>query len=403
MIEQAMIFALGFLLAGLLALALVPAFWRRAIALTRRRLEAQVPVSVHEILAERDQLRAQNAVECRRLEDKAAALNRLHAADLSELGRRAAKIVALEAEKAAIVEESKVPVTENLQLQRELAEVRAEAAAADKALFDAELIYGRQRDEIRDRNETLSSLSALSEVRLTSLTASENYAKGLERQIAALRAELAGVQNRASEKTRAVSELGEALMAARSELAKIQRKLDVETARAADLEANVSALRAERTADAARMRGSESRFTEETQLLRSSSSALQDAVAAARHRSEELESQLTAMQRAEAARPAATVHSNENAILRQSISDIATAIITLTQKAPEPNSRAAAASAPLETPKMETNGAGPKTIAKVEPVRDLGLASRSMPETKSGEGRDKADIPIEIRSPIEIQ
>jgi chromosome segregation ATPase len=402
MIEQAMIFMLGFLLAGLLALALVPAFWRRAIALTRRRLEAQVPVSVHEILAERDQLRAQNAVECRRLEDKAAALNRRHAADLSELGRRATKIVALEAEMSAFVEEGKVPITENLLLQRELAEVRAEAAAADKALFDAELIYRRQREEIRDRDETLSSLSALAEVRLTSLTASENYAKGFERQVATLRAELAGVQNRASEKTREASELTNLLATTRSDLAKTQKKLVVETSRAADMEANVSALRAERTADAARMRGSESRFAEETQLLRSGSAALQDAVAAARQRCEELESQLSAMQRADAERPAATAQSSENAILRQSISDIATAIITLTQKATEPASRAAVASAPLEMPKMDMNGAGAKTVVKAEPAREIGPVPRPTPETKPGEGRDKADMPREIRSPIEI-
>ncbi|MGC2051251.1 MAG: hypothetical protein WA636_07150, partial [Methylovirgula sp.] len=90
-----MIFALGFLFAGLVALAFAPAFWRRANRLTRRRLEMQVPLSVQEILAERDQLRAEFAVGQRRLELRVAEINRAHAADRGELGRRAVEIDAL--------------------------------------------------------------------------------------------------------------------------------------------------------------------------------------------------------------------------------------------------------------------------------------------------------------------
>src|ERR1700733_10774269 len=90
-----MIFALGFLFAGLAALAFAPAFWRRANRLTRRRLETQVPLSVQEILAERDQLPAEFAVEERRVELRAAQTKLAHAADRSELGRRAAQISAL--------------------------------------------------------------------------------------------------------------------------------------------------------------------------------------------------------------------------------------------------------------------------------------------------------------------
>ena len=68
MIEAAMLFALGFLAAAGLALTLSPVLWRRAERLTRRRIEAVLPVTAAEIRAERDQARADYAVKTRRLE-----------------------------------------------------------------------------------------------------------------------------------------------------------------------------------------------------------------------------------------------------------------------------------------------------------------------------------------------
>ena len=92
-----MIFALGFLLCGLLSLLILPAFWRRALRLSTRRLEMLMPLSMDEVFAQRDQLRAQAAVEQRRIEQKLEAMTRDRAGQLSEIGRRAAIIARLEA------------------------------------------------------------------------------------------------------------------------------------------------------------------------------------------------------------------------------------------------------------------------------------------------------------------
>ena len=98
MIEQAMLFSLGFLLAALLALAIAPAFWHRAIRLATRRLEMQLPLSAREVLAGRDLLRAEFAVEHRRLEQKIGMLSELHARDMAELGHRAHELAAKDAD-----------------------------------------------------------------------------------------------------------------------------------------------------------------------------------------------------------------------------------------------------------------------------------------------------------------
>ncbi|NDA46191.1 MAG: hypothetical protein EBY21_02720, partial [Alphaproteobacteria bacterium] len=92
MIEQAMLIALGFALCGLLALALLPAFWRRAMRLSARRVQMQVPLSLDEILAERDLLRAEFAIVQRRLEQRLAALVARQAQDMSALGRSQAQL-----------------------------------------------------------------------------------------------------------------------------------------------------------------------------------------------------------------------------------------------------------------------------------------------------------------------
>ena len=91
-IEQAMFFALGFLVAGLLTLMFLPAFWRRAMRLSMRRLQMLAPMSMEEVTAERDLLRAEFAVRERRLEQEMEALRTSKAQDLSAIGRHAARV-----------------------------------------------------------------------------------------------------------------------------------------------------------------------------------------------------------------------------------------------------------------------------------------------------------------------
>ena len=87
MVEFLMVFALGWLAASLLALLALPALSRRADRLARRRAEAMFPVSVAEITAERDHVRAQMAVAQRRAELRAEAVAAEKGADLAEIGR----------------------------------------------------------------------------------------------------------------------------------------------------------------------------------------------------------------------------------------------------------------------------------------------------------------------------
>lgn len=97
-IEQAIYFALGCIVTALLALLFAPVFWSRALRLTRKRLQLQVPLSMQEILAERDQLRAAHAVDRLRVEQEMESVRAGKDADMVAIGRSTVEAARLAAE-----------------------------------------------------------------------------------------------------------------------------------------------------------------------------------------------------------------------------------------------------------------------------------------------------------------
>ncbi|MEI9408852.1 hypothetical protein [Mesorhizobium salmacidum] len=87
MVQSVLFFALGFLCASFLALMVAPAVWRRAVALTRRRIEASIPLTRAEIQADKDRIRAEYAMSTRRLEINVKALREKVAEQLVEINR----------------------------------------------------------------------------------------------------------------------------------------------------------------------------------------------------------------------------------------------------------------------------------------------------------------------------
>src|SRR2546425_12140073 len=98
MIEPIMYVGLGFLVACLIALAIIPFVHARAVRLTLRRLEAATPLSMAEIQADKDQLRAEFAMSTRRLEMSVDQLKTKTTTQLAELGKKTDAINRLKAE-----------------------------------------------------------------------------------------------------------------------------------------------------------------------------------------------------------------------------------------------------------------------------------------------------------------
>src|SRR5579862_6013288 len=88
MVEPIMYFGIGFLVAALIGLVVIPLVHGRAVRLTMRRLEAATPLSMAEIQADKDQLRAEFAMSTRRLEMSVDQLKTRSTSQFAELGKK---------------------------------------------------------------------------------------------------------------------------------------------------------------------------------------------------------------------------------------------------------------------------------------------------------------------------
>ncbi len=147
--------ALGFLAASLCALLVLPALNARAERLTRRRLEALYPMSIVELTAEKDHLRAEFAVRERQLERRVEEAMAARRAEMEEMGRRTVRIGTLTQEierrdaHLAEIERDLVEARGSLaQIQGELAEARTARAAAEEAMRALEGPYQRALAEL---------------------------------------------------------------------------------------------------------------------------------------------------------------------------------------------------------------------------------------------------------------
>src|SRR5947199_2326337 len=98
MIEPVMFVGIGFLVAGLLVIGAIPLVHARAVRLTMKRLEAATPMSMAEIQADKDQLRAEYAMATRRLEMSVEEMKAKTTSQLAEIGKKSEAIGRLKLE-----------------------------------------------------------------------------------------------------------------------------------------------------------------------------------------------------------------------------------------------------------------------------------------------------------------
>ena len=138
MIELSMYFGIGFLLAALSVLVVAPLVHGRAARLTMRRLEATIPLSMAEVHADKDLLRAEFAMSTRRLETNVEQLKTKSASQLAEIGRKGDAINRLKIELGTLRDQ--LHATEKEYAVKATAVQEAERALSDKELQLAKLM-----------------------------------------------------------------------------------------------------------------------------------------------------------------------------------------------------------------------------------------------------------------------
>jgi chromosome segregation ATPase len=229
MIEPIMYLAIGFLVSMLFGLMIVPLVHNRAVRLTTRRMEAATPLSMAEIQADKDQLRAEFAMSARRLEMSVDQLKNKTTSQLAELGKKSDAINRMKielGEKNATIfslEAREKAMKEQLRTTEE------EFAAKTEALRTAETV-------LRDKQSELARLSA--ELSDRSMTAESR-----EVELVAVRAQIVELKSRvgdaeqefATTHARLEQQRGESAMATR-ELAEARSRVENLSQRVTDLD-----------------------------------------------------------------------------------------------------------------------------------------------------------------------
>ena len=161
MINALMFGALGFLLGCLLALMLAPPLWNRAVKLTTRKLEATMPMSLNDIQADKDQLRAEFAIELRKVEVALGKAKERATRELIEANKRRVEIAVLNTDLATAKSQLQENENANRVLQqtikRRLPDLDSRLKAAKKALAELESVNAELRTTVASQSEALKT------------------------------------------------------------------------------------------------------------------------------------------------------------------------------------------------------------------------------------------------------
>jgi chromosome segregation ATPase len=400
MIEPIMYGAIGFLISMLFGLMIVPLVHNRAVRLTTRRLEAATPLSMAEIQADKDQLRAEFAMSARRLEMSVEQLKNRTTSQLAELGKKTdainrmkvelgeknATIFALEAREKAVKEQLRAT-------EEEFAAKTAGLRQAEKALTDKQGELAKLGSELNDR-------SMVADSRQVELVAVRAQIEELKSRVGDAEKEFAATQARLVQERSDSESATKNLQAARSQVESLgQRVTDLDrqlilqvkeaemlSSRVNELEGRLAAqgkllaerdyengqLRkaneaAERAAKELREELSQSHQGNRPVLeqLRTEKAAVEEQLRLARDERAKLQRDINAIQ--QQAESSWATERMENALLRERINDIAAEVAKLAMQLEGPNSPIEAMLAAEPTPAKAANGAAAHGAASDAP------------------------------------
>jgi chromosome segregation ATPase len=228
MVEPIMYVAIGFLVSMLFGLMIVPLVHSRAVRLTTKRLEAATPLSMAEIQADKDQLRAEFAMSARRLEMSVEQLKNKTSSQLAELGKKSDAINRLKIELG-----EKNATIFALEAREKL--LRDQQRATEEEFASKTQLLRSAEQALADKQAELS--------RLTSELSNHSIkAEGHQGELAAVRGQVAALQSRVNQAEKEFSDTQSRLAEQRGESDAATRELLSARGRVEDLSGRVNDL-----------------------------------------------------------------------------------------------------------------------------------------------------------------
>ncbi|MBZ9891194.1 hypothetical protein LB559_25005 [Mesorhizobium sp. BR1-1-3] len=365
MVQSVLFFVLGFLCAGFLALMVAPAIWRRAVALTRKRIESSIPLTQTEIQADKDRIRAEYAMTTRRLEISVKALREKAAEQLVEInrGREAMKGLAVERT------DKNQALTELGAKNEALRQREGELQQLSERLKETERKLEKRALELEKLERMYDDASFSSSSRQIELVARESEMQKLASDIAMLRGQRKEADRRGQEIAAESKAARDALKAEKKKTAELDKKVERLLATLADREDKLD----RREKELARMR-ERSKSEDSAPALRlvgkggdvATSDDFDKAIAKLDSDREQLEARLTALARenkrlkADLTALAASKATDSSSALREQMNELAAEVVHLTAKLEGPGSPIAMA---LAVPSDARSGNGDRSLA----------------------------------------
>jgi chromosome segregation ATPase len=412
MIEPIMYLAIGFLISMLFGLMIVPLVHNRAVRLTTKRMEAATPLSMAEIQADKDQLRAEFAMSARRLEMSVEQLKNKTTSQLAELGKKTDAInrmkVELGEKNATIfqLEAREKAVKEQLRATEE------EFSAKTDALRGAEQALSAKQADLSKLNADFNDRSVVAETRQVELVAVRTQIEELKSRVSDAEKEYSSTQARLTQERSDSANVSRELTEARGRVenlsqrvSDLDRQLIAQVKEAEMLGARVSELEgrlstqgkmltereyennqlkqageiADRTIRDLRMEIAainEGGRTPGFEKLRADKAAVEEQLRAAREERAKVQRDMNAIQ--QQAESSWQTERMENALLRERINDIAAEVAKLAMQLEGPNSAIEAMLAAEPAPAMTAPRAANDATAPAAPAESGGgtLADR---------------------------
>lgn len=402
MIEPVMYVAIGFLVACMLIIGIIPVVHARAVRLTTRRLEAVTPMSMAEIQADKDQLRAEFAMSTRRLEMSVEQMKSKTTSQLAEIGKKSeaigriklelsektAALFALEAKEQQLnndLRETRQQLEQKTatlqQTERLLEETGARLSNASTTVNDTALTVDSQRVELvtaraqievlkgqiesydkesRELHERLTIETTAGDATRQALTSEIAKSEGLTSRVAELERQVIAQTTEAEVLGRRVQELLARLDEQGRSLSEREQSSDSLRTEASSAQQSLMALRVE-------LSETENRRRTATEALTAERNTLEEQLKQSQAERDKLQNELVAMKRE--VESAWQTERMENAVLRERINDVAAEVARLTSVLEGPGST------------IEAMLAGATTTVPLAPA----AAADATPEKRNGE------------------
>lgn len=381
MVQSVLFFALGVLCAAFLVVLIAPSVWRRAVVLTRRRVEASIPQTQAEIQADKDRIRAEYAMTTRRLEISVKSLKEKVAEQLVEISRGREALKGL-----AMVRQDKNQALSELEVRTEMLREREEQLQRlHERLTENERKLDKRALDLEKLEQMYDDASFASSNRQIELVARESELQKLADDITALRTQRKEAEKRSQEAATEIKLAREALKAEKKKTGELEKKLERLAATLADREdklvrreKELERFRAERPKSVAADNAPALRLVAQEPLHRNGGSdeSIEKAIARLDGDRERLENKLSALARenkrlktSQAAFEAAPGEAarQTSAALREQMNELAAEVVNLTAKLEGPDSPIAKALAASQ----EARPAGDRAVSLADRVRAL--------------------------------